>query len=143
MMYLIIQQVQTEYDMSVETFDNVVARMMTRYGGNAALRILTEGEYVDGEVIRSSTDYPVNILLNDFPQANSGEKSKFGTLIEMDDKELFMQPINKSNKDDVQPVVKANRDVIVINNTEWKILALKEINPSGVNTILFDMHLRR
>ena len=124
-------------------FDNVVRDMMGMAGGTGILRVFSDGIYIDGEVTRTSVDYVVEIAINDFPQANSGEKSRFGTLIESDDKELMLRPINKSDPDATQPNIQANRDVIIINGTEWKILALKEINPSGVNTILFDMHLRR
>lgn len=124
-------------------FDTVVRDMMGLAGGTGTLRVFTDGTYVDGEVTRTSTDYTVNITINDFPQANSGEKSKFGTLIQSDDKQLMMQPINKADTTATQPNIQANRDLIIINGIEWKILALKEINPSGVNAILFDMHLRR
>lgn len=124
-------------------FDRVVASMIGKFGGTGTLRVFTDGVYVDGEITRTSTDYTVNISINDFPQANSGEKSKFGTLIQADDKQLMMQPINKADPDATQPNIQANRDLVIINGTEWKILALKEINPSGVNAILFDMHLRR
>ena len=124
-------------------FDTVVRDMLGMAGGTGTLRVFTDGTYSDGEITRTSTDYTVNIAINDFPQANSGEKSKFGTLIQADDKELLMQPINKADIDATQPNIQANRDLIIINGTEWKILALKEINPSGVNAILFDMHLRR
>jgi len=124
-------------------FDRVVANMIGKFGGTGTLRVFTDGVYVDGEITRTSIDYPVNIAINDFPQANSGEKSKFGTLIQADDKQLMMQPINKADPNTTQPNIHANRDLVIINGTEWKILALKEINPSGVNAILFDMHLRR
>lgn len=124
-------------------FDNVVRDMIGMAGGTGTLRVFTDGVYVDGEITRTSTDYTVNIALNDFPQANSGEKSRFGTLIESDDKELMLQPINKADTNAIQPSIQANRDLIIVNNIEWKILALKEINPSGVNTILYTAHLRR
>lgn len=124
-------------------FDNVVRDMIGMAGGTGTLRVFTDGVYVDGEITRTSTDYTVNIALNDFPQANSGEKSHFGTLIESDDKELMLQPINKADTNATQPSIQANRDLIIVNNIEWKILALKEINPSGVNTILYTAHLRR
>ena len=124
-------------------FDNVVRDMLGLAGGTGTLRVFTDGVYVDGEVTRTSVDYTVNIAINDFPQANSGEKSKFGTLIQADDKQLLMQPVNKADADATQPNIQANRDLIIINGTEWKILALKEINLSGVNAIWFDMHLRR
>ena len=124
-------------------FDNVVRDMLGMAGGTGILRVFTDGVYVDGEVTRTSTDYVVEVALNDFPQANSGEKSKFGTLIESDDKELMLRPINKADPNATQPSIHANRDLIIINSIEWKILALKEINPSGVNTILYTAHLRR
>lgn len=124
-------------------FDNVVRDMLGMAGGAGILRVFTDGVYADGEVTRTSTDYTVEVALNDFPQANSGDKSKFGTLIEASDKEVFLRPINKTDTNATQPVIHANRDLVIINGTEWKILALKEINPSGVNVILFDMHLRR
>lgn len=124
-------------------FDNVVRDMIGMAGGTGTLRVFTDGVYVDGEITRTSSDYTVEIAINDFPQANSGDKSRFGTLIEASDKELYLRPINKADTDATQPNIQANRDVIIINGTEWKILALKEINPSGVNAILFDMHLRR
>lgn len=126
-------------------FDNVVRDMIGMAGGKGTLRIFTNGAYVDGEVTRTFTDYQVNIALNDFPQANAGESSKYGSLIERDDKELMMQPYEKSSCDcdEVVLSIQANRDLIIVNNIEWKILALKEINPSGVNTILYTAHLRR
>jgi len=124
-------------------FDYVVAELIREAGGTGTLRVFSTSSYVDGEVVLTPTDYSVNIAINDFPQANSGEKSKFGTLIQADDKQLMMQPINKADTDATQPNIQANRDLVIINGIEWKILALKEINPSGVNAILFDMHLRR
>ena len=124
-------------------FDGVVRDMLGLAGGTGTLRVFTDGAYVDGEITRTSADYTVELALNDFPQANSGDKSRFGTLIEASDKEAFIRPVNKADPNSAQPNIHANRDLVIINGTEWKILALKEINPSGVNTILFDMHLRR
>lgn len=127
-------------------FDNVVKEMIGMAGGKGTLRIFTNGSYVDGEITRTYTDYTANIAMNDFPQANSGEKSKYGSLIQSDDKEIFIQPYEKSSCDcdeDTVVSIQANRDLIIVNNIEWKILALKEVNPSGVNVILYTAHLRR
>ncbi len=127
----------------IPQFDSVVTDMMALAGGTAILRVFTDGSYLDGEVTRTPVDYSVKLVINDYPQANSGDKSKFGTLIEASDKEVLVQAINKADTTATQPTIHANRDLVIINGTEWKILALKEINPSGVNAILFDMHLRR
>lgn len=127
----------------ISQFDAVVTDMMALAGGTAILRIFSDGSYSDGEIIRTSEDHEVKILINDYPQANAGDKSKFGTLIDASDKEVLIQEMSKADTDVTQPNIQANRDLVIINGTEWKILALKEINPSGVNAILFDMHLRR
>lgn len=127
----------------ISQFDAVVTDMMALAGGAAILRIFSDGSYSDGEVIRTSEDHAIKILINDYPQANAGDKSKFGTLIEASDKEVLIQEISKADPDATQPNIQANRDVIIINGIEWKILALKEINPSGVNVILYTAHLRR
>lgn len=127
----------------ISQFDAVVTDMMALAGGTAILRIFSDGSYSDGEIIRTSEDHVIKILINDYPQANVGDKSKFGTLIEASDKEVLIQEMSKADPYVTQPNIQANRDLIIINGTEWKILALKEINPSGVNAILFDMHLRR
>jgi hypothetical protein len=131
--------------MSLSQFDNVVTQMMNTFGGVGTLRIFTDGTYTDGENVQIPTDYQVKVALFDFPQNNSGDKSQFGTLILAGDKHCYMQPINKANtcEELEQPEIKANRDAIVLNGVEWKIFALKEINSSVNNTIVFEAHLRK
>ena len=125
-------------------FDMAVSRMINRFGGKGTLRVYSEGSYVDGEVTRTSTDYNINLALLDYPQNNSGDKSNFGTLILEGDKQCFIQPLDKVVCCELnQPAIKANRDTIIINGVEWKILALKEVNTSASNTVLFDAHLRK
>jgi hypothetical protein len=131
--------------MSLSQFDNVVTQMMNTFGGVGTLRIFSDGTYTDGELVRTSADYSVKVAVFDFPQNNSGDKSSFGTLILAGDKHCYIQPMNKANtcEEVGQPEIKANRDVIVLNSVEWKIFALKEINSSVNNTIVFEAHLRK
>jgi hypothetical protein len=131
--------------MSLSQFDNVVTQMMAAFGGTGTLRIFSDGAYTDGENVQTTTDYNVKVALFDYPQSNAGEKSQFGTSILAGDKQCFIQPVNKANtcEELEQPEIKANRDVIILNNVEWKIFALKEINSSVNNTIVFEAHLRK
>jgi hypothetical protein len=131
--------------MSLSQFDNVVTQMMSTFGGAGTLRVFSDGVYTDGETVQTHTDYPVNVALFSYPQSNSGDKASFGTSILAGDKQCFIQPINKSGtcEELEQPEIKANRDVIILNNVEWKIFALKEINSSVNNTIVFEAHLRK
>jgi len=124
-------------------FDRTVDRLISRYGGKGVLTIFTNGVYLDGEVTRTSTNYDVNIAIFDYPQSMAGDKSNFGTLVLEGDKQCYMQPVNKADANYESPVIKANRDLIKIEGVEWKILTLKEINPSSANTIVYDLHLRK
>lgn len=129
--------------MSIGTFDGVVARMMASYGGTATLKTYSEGTYVDGENIVQESTVSARVLLNEYPQSGAGDKSEFNTLILAGDKQCFMQPIEKSGINIVAPELKANRDKLQVGNTEWKILNVKEVNPSGSNNVLYELHLRK
>jgi len=126
-------------------FDGVVARMMVAYGGSALLHIAGEGgTYTDGEYIPNpSFDKPVKIILDEYPQYSLGEKSNFGTLVLEGDKRCLMQPIHKANTNDLPYEIKANKDTLIINGTEWKIVGMKQINPSGMDAIIFELHIRK
>ncbi len=130
---------------NMQLFHRTVANMITPFGGVGTLRVFGESVYDDGEAVSTSTDYQVELALLEFSQANAGDKSKFGTLILSGDKYCLMRPVNQTNTAIPAPVIKANRDTITIDNVEWKIFALKTVNPSGVNgnDFLFEFHLRK
>ena len=129
--------------MSIGTFDGVVSRMMASYGGSATLKTYSEGEYVDGENIVQEFPFSVKVLINEYPQSGAGDKQEFNTLILSGDKQCFMQPVEKSGINIIAPEVKANRDKLQVGTTEWKILNVKEVNPSGTNNVLYELHLRK
>lgn len=124
-------------------FDRIVVSMMRDFGGVGTLRVYTDGIYTDGELTRTETDYPVNIILLEYPQVGAGDKSNFNTLILEGDKQCYVQPRDKEAFYLTQPELKANRDTLVVGNTEWKIMNYKEVNTSGTEITLFDLHLRK
>ncbi len=131
---------------NLNQFHGVVRDMLGAFQGVGVLNIYSDtDEYVDGEVARTKTTYQVEQGMFEFPQANAGDKSKFGTLILSGDKYCLMRPVNQTNPAIPAPVIKANRDTITIDNVEWKIFALKTVNPSGINgnDFLFEFHLRK
>jgi len=124
-------------------FDGVVANMMSMFGGLATLKTYSDGTYIDGENIVDEFLFDVKVLLTEYPQMGAGEKQEFNTLILAGDKQCFMQPIEKTGSGLVPPEVKANIDKIQVGNTEYKIMNMKEVNPSGTNNVLYELHLRR
>lgn len=124
-------------------FDRTVSNMMKRFSGVGILRVFSDGVYADGELLNNSTDYEVNIILLDYSQIGAGDKSNFNTLILEGDKQCYVQPRDKEAFYLTQPELKANRDTLVVGNTEWKIMNYKEVNTSGTEITLFDLHLRK
>lgn len=125
-------------------FDSAVSNLLNRHGGLGTLKIITDGVYSDGEILGSTTvNYNVQIAIFDYPQASAGDKANFGTLILEGDKMCYMKPVSKDDCDTDEPVIKANRDLLQIGSTVWKILTVKEINPSGANPICYELHLRK
>jgi hypothetical protein len=131
--------------LNLNLFHNVVRDMLGAFKGVGTLNIYSDSTYTDGEVVSTKTTYQVEQGLFDFPQANAGDKSKFNTLILSGDKYCMMRPVNQTDPDAISPIIKANRDTITIDNVEWKIFALKTVNPSGINgnDFLFEFHLRK
>lgn len=124
--------------------DRMVMSMMADFGGIGKLLIHTTGTYNNGEITEvSPSEYDVNIIMTDFPQISTGEKSKFGTLILDGDKLCYLQPINKADSTVKAVDIKPNKDTIVQNKVEWKILSKKDSNPSGSDSILLELHLRK
>lgn len=124
-------------------FDRTVIQMMRDFGGIAKLRIFSDGVYVDGEVVSTHIDYDVQMVMLDYPQVGAGDKSNFNTMILEGDKQCLIQPRNKEAFYLSQPDIKANRDTVIVGTTEWKIMNYKEVNTSGNEVTLFDLHLRK
>lgn len=127
----------------VKPFDGVVVRMMARFGGIGILHVNSAPIYVDGESTSVRLDYELNTLIFDYPQNGAGDKANFNTSILEGDVQCFAQPLNKKQSVLVQPIVQANRDTITLGITEWKILNVKQLNPSGSDNVLYEFHLRK
>lgn len=124
-------------------FDRMILQTMREFGGSGVVRIFSEPVEVDGEVTHTSKDYPVTMVIMDYPQVGAGIKSNFGTLIEEGDKQCFIQPREKSNPNYSKLDLKQNRDMVVVDGVEWKIVNFKDTNPAMNDSILLELHLRK
>ena len=133
--------------MTINIFDRALANMIKNFGGIATLQIYSDGTYdtTTGEVTNSKTDYPVNVLVFDYQLKKDGRNTDTDSLIESADKQVYVQPRNKVNARYTMPRIMPNRDRILIGSDIWKIVALKELNPSNSNggAILFELYLKR
>lgn len=128
---------------ALSNFDGVVLRMMAKFGGTATVNIYGAPVYNDGEAVENVRQIEMKVLIFDYPQTNAGEKSQFNTSIMEGDIQCFAQPTNKANELVTQPTIQANRDTVVLNEVTWKIHNMKQVNPSGINNVLYEFHLRK
>ena len=125
-------------------FDQVVVGMMEDFGVVSQLLIQGDGVFdpVTGSYTDATTSYDVNTIYMDFTLARFGQQTAEGTLIQIGDKQCFMQPLNKSDPLQAMPTVQANRDRISVGGRVYKIANLKVINPAMNDAIVYEMHLK-
>lgn len=124
---------------SLDPTIRTVYNMITRYGGDSTLVVLTQGEYdpTQGEAVTQETLHTVRTLAFDYIQKADGVGTKFGTLIQDGDKQLFMLP--KAGVPAPRPQV----DKITYEGVRHSVVALKALNPSGNKVIMYEMYIRK
>lgn len=129
--------------MAYSEFKRVAASMMRKFGGNATLIVNGEGVYNDDTqtVVKPlPIEYQVRAIIMDYTLRSMGIGSDFQTQIQSGDKQVFVQPV--SNNIPI-PVINPTRDFIRIGNDVWKIVTVKDLNPSNTASVLLDLCVRR
>lgn len=103
------------------------------------------GEYdpATGEAAETVVEVPVRAILMDLTLQSNGLSTKYGTLVEAGDKELYIQPPNKNNPQSAPLAVQAGSDRVRVGSIEYKVITFKELNPTGEDPILFSLYIRR
>ena len=126
-------------------FDRVVAEFMNEMGGTATLVVQDPNGLYDpttSTYTATTTLYTVKAILLDLTLRSNGLTTQPNTLIETGDKRCLIQPLNKTTTGLIMPVLKPNKDKIIMGGVTYKIVTLKNYNPSAVNSILIDTILR-
>ncbi len=115
-----------------------VTRMIARYGGPGQFIHNAVGVYDPsvGTATATQTAYPVSLVAFDFLQKKDGDAGQGNTLIRSGDKEIYMT----SNVLLPRPVPKA--DSIIYTGRKYSIVTVKELNPSGLVSIVYQLFIR-
>lgn len=126
-------------------FDAAVLEFIQESGFTATYVKQTQGEYdpATGTVGTTVVEIPVQVILMDLTLQSNGLSTKYGTLVEAGDKELFMRPPHKT--DPAQPILDIHpaSDTVKVGTTVYKIVTMKELNPTTSDPILYMLYLRR
>lgn len=130
----------------IPQFDRTVANMMRSFGTSAQLRIAISEAYdpETSENIVEYHDYPVNAMFFDYLKKNEGLGTDGKTLIQSGDKQVFVQPPQKTETGIPLPVASPNKWFLVLGEKTYKVITLKQHNPSMTNSgcILYELYVR-
>lgn len=127
----------------MQDFDAAVAEFMVEMGfeGTLVKRVVGEYDPSAGEPSMTITNIPVKMIILDLTLQSNGYSTKYGTLVEAGDKEIYMQPPQKNGYElsEINPA----SDTVISQGIEYRIVSTKDVNPNGVSPILYTLYVRR
>jgi hypothetical protein len=126
--------------------DRTVASMMSKFGTPAYISVAINEEYdpATSENTVTYQDYLVNIMVFDYVRKSEGEGTEQNTLIKSGDKQVYVQPPQKTEVGLALPHLNANKDLLKIGDKFYKIVTVKQLNPSLAqdSCILYELYVR-
>jgi len=126
--------------------DRTVASMMSKFGTTAYISVAISEEYdpSTSENTVSYQDYLVNIMVFDYVRKNEGEGTEHNTLVKTGDKQVYVQPPQKTEIALALPHLNANKDMLKIGDQVYKIVTVKQLNPSQQqdSCVLYELYIR-
>lgn len=129
----------------VDDFDYAVLEFMQDFGTTMQYTKIVAGEYDVETGVVSSTEEVTDVegIILDLTLQSNGYSTKYGTMVQAGDKEIFVRPPKKADSSADNLVVDPATDFIVVGDVEWKVVTFKEVNPVGDdNPILFSFYVR-
>lgn len=94
----------------------------------------------DGTILVDTVSTPVRAIKMDVFGNMAGSRTKLGTLIQEADQVLYVQPSEAiTQMGEIAP----ESTQVDINGKLWKVLALKEYDPSASNCVLYELYIKR
>jgi hypothetical protein len=129
-----------------QPFDRVVADMMRKFGTKAVIRVAKQSEYDPSQSQNNVTekDYPVKVMFFDFLDKKFGVGTEGKSLIQAGDRQVYVQPPQKQEGGFALPHLQANQDYLVHDNKKYKIVFVKQLNPSMTKDgcVLYELYIR-
>jgi len=130
----------------VDKYVRVVKKEMDRMGFDIIIQRADQSIYDPATSTISNVvkEFECRGLLFDLNLQSNGDGTKYNTLIEAGDKQLFIQPpeddgfYHTSNIDLIRP----NKDTVKIGDRIYTIVTFKQLNPSTQNSVLFECYIR-
>lgn len=130
----------------ISAFDDVVANMMQEYGTTAHIVVTTAEEYSPdtSENETKEVEYRVRAMFFDYIDKMAGKGTERNSLIQSGDKQVYIQPPHKTSAGIPLPHIDTNKDRLKVNGTTYKIVTIKQYNPSmsRAGCVLYEAYIR-
>lgn len=128
----------------MDDFDTAVMELMAEFGTTATyIKRVSTYDTTTSENVETTKEIPVQVILMDLTLQSNGLSTKFGTLIQAGDKEMFVRPPNKTDNGVAPLTVDPSNDSVRVKGIEYRIVSSKEVNTTGADTIIYDLYVRR
>lgn len=91
-----------------------------------------------GESTSTIAQHTLRGIVFDYTLQSNGTSSKHGT-IEVGDKQVYLLPTSIPSGVVLNPV----GDTLDFDNSRWRIISIKEMNPTGALSVLFELLVRK
>ena len=127
-----------------DPFNRVVTNMMRQFGTSASILVAGAGTYdpSTSEYTETDTEYIVKAMFFDFNKQNNGLREATDTLIQEGDKQVLIQPLDKTDPALSLPSLQPNKDRIKIAGKIYKIVTVKQVNTTMNDCILYEIYCR-
>ena len=129
----------------MDDFDLTLLEFIKEYPASVTLLRVVEGEYdpATATVPTTTQEIAVQGILMDLTLQSNGLSVKYNTLIEAGDKEIYLRPPHKTHGWPAPYEISPASDKIRVGSVVYKIVTLKELNPTGSDPVLVSLYLRR
>lgn len=129
----------------MDDFDRMIAEFMRESGFVTVYKHTTASVPNDrtGRVTTTVEDIEIEAIKSELIRPNEGRGSKPGTLIADAELMLYVRPVEKTFRFAEITSIDPTRDRVVINGVQWKIVTIKEYNPSANNCYLYELYIKK
>lgn len=127
----------------IEAFNRMIVNMMRRYGGEAyIIKGSVDGVYdpdTSEFIPNPPQSFRVEVIIQDYPLRKDGVRIDGTSLIETADKMVYVRPYKFAPL----PAINPSTDFLQVGNYLWKIVAVKEENPTLTESIVLILYIKR
>lgn len=128
---------------SLPDLDATALELITEFGGYGTYESSTQPVYNPATSTVTSTPMtqPVKMCLLDLTLQSNGLSLRYGTEIIAGDKEGYILPPQKSGGTPV--TIQPGKDRVTFGGVVYTVVTFKEINPTGLDPVVYFVYLRR